>query len=355
MTAEPLPEEARDLPRVVIAERVIDKIVRGALLHPEPETGEAMVGLVIPQAGRLEPDIYVLDTISPGQHVVREWGRFEQGDDWQGDVFHWLYVNWEAFREMRRPSYGSALAAKWDAPLRHVGDWHKQPGSMIAPSGGDAETARSMIADSETPIEQIVAPIVTMYPLQPEPDEGAETGDLAAETMPPMTPHSMVRRLPDEGWLVRMDFWYMSKRAPRFVPIVPALSPDNRLPGLPALAWHLAHPRRFEQEFGLLREAGYLADVVRWDADGKPPYEVCFCVYREGASRAIILVTGADYPMTMPAVRVAPLVTAAEGDDLFERLYAGSRPLLLTELPGWTWDSKRTLIELVWHIEKAVP
>lgn len=358
MTAEPLPEGTRDLPRVVIAERVIDKIVRGALLYPEPETGEAMVGLVVPQAGKAEPDIYVLDTISPGQQAVREWGRFEQGDDWQGDVFHWLHVNWEAFREMRRTSYGSALAAKWDTPLRHVGDWHKQPGSMIAPSGGDAETARSMIADSETHVEHIVAPIVTMYPLQPEAETSDENGGVdgpaAVEEAPPATPQSIVRRCPDEGWLVRIDFWYMSKRAPRFVAVTPTLWPDDRLPGLPPLAWHLARPRRFEQEFGLLREAGYVADVVRWDADGKPPYEVCFSVYREGASQAIILVTGADYPAVMPAVRVAPLVTVGEGEDVFERLYAASRPLLLTELPDWTWDSKRTLVELVWHIEKAV-
>ena len=57
----------------------------------------------------------------------------------------------------------------------------------------------------------------------------------------------------------------------------------------------------------------------------------------------------------MPAVRVAPLVTVGEGEDVFERLYAASRPLLLTELPDWTWDPKRTLVELVWHIEKTVP
>lgn len=359
MTAEPLPEGARDLPRVVIAERVIEKIVRGALLYPEPETGEAMVGLVVPQAGRAEPDIYVLDTISPGQQALREWGKFEQGDDWQGDVFHWLHVNWEAFREMRRTSYGSALAAKWDTPLRHVGDWHKQPGSMIAPSGGDVETARSMIADSETHVEHIVAPIVTLYPLQPETkasDESAGAdGQAAVEEAPPATAQSIVRRCPDEGWLVRIDFWYMSKRAPRFVAVTPTLWPDDRLPGLPPLAWHLAHPRRFEQEFDLLREAGYLADVVRWDADGKPPYEVCFSVYRAGAGQVIILVTGADYPAAMPAVRVAPPVTVGEGEDVFERLYAASRPLLLTELPDWAWDSKRTLVELVWHIEKTVP
>jgi len=27
---------------------------------------------------------------------------------------------------------------------------------------------------------------------------------------------------------------------------------------------------------------------------------------------------------------------------------------MMTQMPGWEWDSKRTLIELVWHIEKTV-
>ncbi|GIV80893.1 MAG: hypothetical protein KatS3mg051_0247 [Anaerolineae bacterium] len=355
MSPEMLPELPRDLPRLVLAERVLDKIVQGALRYPEPETGEAMVGLIVPQPGRLEPDVYVLETISPGPDAVREWGRFEQGDDWQGDVFHWWHVNWEAFRELRRPSYGKALAAKWDVPLAHVGDWHKQPGDMIAPSGGDARTARAMIEDKETPVELVVAPIVTMYPLTEVStnEEGVE--EASVQGMPSLGPQSIVRRCEEEGWLVRIDFWYMSRRAPRFVAVAPVVWPDDRLPALPPLAWHLAHPRRFEQEYDLLREAGYTVDVVRWDADGRPPYEICFAVFKEGASQVVLLVTGMDYPNTMPAVRVAPLVTVEEDQDMFETLYAASRPLLTTQLPDWPWDSRRTLIELVWHVEKSAP
>ena len=356
MSPEVLPDLLRDLPRLVVAERVIDKIVQGALRYPEPETGEAMVGLVVPQPGRLEPDVYILETISPGPGAVREWGRFEQGDDWQGDVFHWWYVNWEAFRELRRPSYGSALAAKWDVPLRHVGDWHKQPGDMIAPSAGDARTARAMIADKETPVELVVAPVVTMYPLPADGSDADEaTGMPAEENALALAPQTIVRRCEEEGWLVRIDFWYMSKRAPRFIAVTPTVWQDDRLPTLPPLAWHLAHPRRFEQEYDLLHEAGYQVDVVRWDADGRPPYEICFSVYKEGAEQVVLLVTGIDYPNTMPAVRLAPLVSVEEGEDLFEKLYAASQPLLATQMPQWVWDSKRTLIELVWHVEKLTP
>ncbi len=380
--AEQLPETARDMPRVIFAQRVVDKILRGALLYPGTETGEALIGLIVPQQGRQEPDIYVLDTIGPGEHAVREWGKFEQGDDWQGDVLHWMHVNWEAFRELRRPSYGNALAAKWDVPLMHVGDWHKQPGDMIEPSLGDENTARLMIADAETPVKHIIAPIVTLYPLgnnaesapAAEPtaqapsitDENAgpdgepenETVEVVAAgdplTMPEQHANTIVRNLEDEGWTVRVDCWYMSTRVRRFVPVALTIWPDERLPGLPPVAWHLAYPRRFDQEFRLLRDAGYMVDVVRFDADGKPPYEICFSVYKRGSKHVILLVTSVDYPVQMPAVRAAPLVSVTDDEDVFEKLYAESRSLLLTELPDWEWDSKRTLIELVWHVEQVL-
>jgi hypothetical protein len=380
-----LPDTDRDLPRVVVAQRVIDKIVRGALLYPEIETGEAMIGLIAPQSGRQEPDIYVLDTISPGEHALRKWGMFEQGDDWQGDVLQWLYVNWEAFRELRRPSYGSALAAKWDLPLGHVGDWHKHPGDMTDPSLDDADTARHIIDDSETPVEHFLVPIVTIYPLEVEEpsSDGEQPATQQAESAPKAvgpgqvlaavaaefgaakaanrqnippdaSSRAIVKTLEDRGWAIRIDFWYMSKRARRFVSVTPVVWTDDRLPGLPPVAWHLAHPKRFDQEYSLLTEAGYAVDIVRWDADGKPPYEICFSVYRPSSQHVIVLVTPVDYPIQMPAIRIAPLVGVAEGEDVFEKIYEASQPVPSTQMPDWTWDSKRTLIELVWHVEKTL-
>jgi hypothetical protein len=371
-----LPDTNHEAPRIVVAERVIEKMLRGALLYPEPETGEAMIGLIAGQAGRMEPDIYVMDTISPGEHAVRHWGMFEQGGDWQADVFNWLHDNWEAFRELRRPSYGRALAAKWDMPLMHVGDWHKQPGDMIEPSAGDEQTARYMINDAETPINQVVAPIVTMYSLKESPavempqDQPAavegEAPDEAEESTAPASvsrpedawknppASAIVRELEKEGWAVRIDFWYMSKRSKRFVPVNPVIWPDDRLPGLPPVAWHLLHPKRFDQEYDLLTQSGYAVDVVRWDADGRPPYEICFSIYKPGSKHVIVLVTSVDYPVQMPALRVSPLVSVSEDEDVFERIYEASKPVLPIQLPDWAWDSKRTLIELVWHLEKTL-
>jgi len=383
--ADQLPDTDRDLPRVVVAQHVIDKIVHGALLYPDIETGEAMIGLIAPQSGRQEPDIYVLDTISPGEHVLRKWGMFEQGDDWQGDVLHWLYVNWEAFRELRRPSYGSALAAKWDLPLGHVGDWHKHPGDMTEPSVDDTVTARHIIDDSETPVEYFLVPIVTMYTLGAEkpPSAGEQPAGEKAEAAQgaagpgqvlaavaaefeaaipgkrkdvaaDVPSRAIVKTLKDKGSTIRIDFWYMSKRARRFVAITPVVWTDDRLPGLPPVAWHLAHPKRFDQEYSLLTEAGYSVDIVRWDADGKPPYEICFSVYQPGSKHVIVLVTSVDYPAQMPAVRIAPLVGVTDDEDVFEKVYEVSQPVPTTQMPDWTWDSKRTLIELVWHVEKTL-
>ena len=374
-----LPDTNHELPRVMVAERVIEKMLRGALLYPEPETGEALIGLIVGQTGRSEPDIYVMDTIGPGDEAVRHWGKFEQGSDWQEDVFNWLHDNWEAFRELRRTSYGNALAAKWDVPLMHVGDWHKQPGDMTEPSGGDEQTARAMINDAETRVQHLVAPIVTMYSLKaapviekvaapPEilpPLEGEQPQDAAVldEVKPPETPEDMlknhppsaiVRKLDKEGWIVRIDFWYMSRRNKRFMAVNPIVWPDDRLPGLPPIAWHLQHPKRFDQEFDLLTQSGYMVNIVKWDADGRPPYEICFSVYKPGSTQVMILVTPVDYPAQMPALRIAPLVRVNEDEDVFEKVYEASEPVLSTSMPDWVWDSKRTLVELVWHLEKSL-
>ena len=346
------------MPKIVIAQRVIDSIVQAALRHPNRETGEAMIGLLMPQADRSEPDIYVLDTIHPAEDTaVREEYMFEQGDDWQGDVFNWLHYNWEAFRELRRPSYGSAVAAKWDVPLSFLGDWHKQPGDMIEPSGGDVAQARAMIDDPETPEQLVVAPIITLYRLaaleESEPTL-AEEIQAAVETPPPPPANAVIREVPEKGWRVRIDFWYMSRHTRlRFAPLEPDVWANARLPLLPPLAWHLAQPRRFEQELSLLLEAGYQVDTVRWDADGRPPFEICFSVYKPGSTQVVLLVTSAaDYPRSRPAARLAPLVPVGEDEDVFEKLYGASRPVLDSQMPPWEWDSKRTLVELVWHIEK---
>ena len=51
---------------------------------------------------------------------------------------------------------------EWDVPLRYLGDWHKQPGYMIAPSGGDLQTALDWLYDPENNADWLLVPIVTL-------------------------------------------------------------------------------------------------------------------------------------------------------------------------------------------------
>src|ERR1700690_1503104 len=87
-----------NLPRLTLAQRVIDKIVRNAQIY-DTETGESLVGLTLNKAGYAEPDLLVLDTIAPDDSAIRRGAYFEQGDDLQGDVFNWLSDNWDNQRK----------------------------------------------------------------------------------------------------------------------------------------------------------------------------------------------------------------------------------------------------------------
>src|SRR5215510_10124988 len=150
------------LPRLTLAQRVIDQIVRNALIY-QTETGESLVGFAIRSLGRPEPDLYVIDTIAPDESAIRRGAYFEQGDDLQGDIFTWWFDNWNLFRARRRGSYGNAIGAKWDVPLAHLGDWHKHPGTLIEPSWGDSDTARNHIADETTKTPQLLAILATVW------------------------------------------------------------------------------------------------------------------------------------------------------------------------------------------------
>lgn len=133
------------LPNLVIAQRVIDKMAKGAARFIHDETGEALVGLIHqPDSAGSVPTLYVLDTIAPDEEdVQREAYVFAHGGESQYDQFTWLLENWQADAELRR-----AAGFKSEAPLAHIGDWHKQPGYMIAPSGGDLASAVTLLAEA---------------------------------------------------------------------------------------------------------------------------------------------------------------------------------------------------------------
>ncbi|MBZ0300734.1 MAG: hypothetical protein K8J31_13375, partial [Anaerolineae bacterium] len=291
-----------NVPNLVVSQRALDKMAAAARHFIQDETGEAMVGLIVPGEHTGVNTIYVLDTISPDDSAVRQFHTFQQGDERQDEIIWWLQENWRVYREKRRGSYGSALQAKWDVPLRYLGDWHKQPGFMIAPSGGDQHTALDWLDDDENGMTYLLAPILTL---------GHPATVVSA-------PHANFVMIPQEDDLnIRVDFWYIHRDMRLFQPILPAIYPDDQLPRLSAYPWHLVNPQRANQEFARLHEEELFTSIVLWNATPEPPLEVCFLTARMGSDKVLLLVTSWNYPEQPPCAHVAPFEQLDANDDLY--------------------------------------
>jgi hypothetical protein len=332
---------SRGVPNLVIAQRVLDKMVAAASRYLADETGEAMVGLLVPGANTNGiSTLYVLDTIAPDETAVREWGTFQQGDARQDELIWWLQENWHLYREKKLDCDGKPLSAKWDVPLRYLGDWHKQPGYMIQPSQGDLMTALHWIADESNGMDFLLAPIVTLgHPATTE-----------------ITAHGNYITIPHgTDTCMRVDFWYLDDKSRDFLPISPAVYPDDLLPGLPDYPWHLLDESRFHAESDLLKKDGLFTTLVLWDVTGKPPLHICFLVARMGADRVLLIDTPPDYPASPPSARVAPFEQINADDELyaiFAALWEHSEPV--ADPPDWKWAEGRHLIDYIYALEESL-
>ncbi len=288
----------RSVPNLVVARRVVDKMTAAADYHIEDETGEAMVGLVVPGTHTNGiPTLYVLDTISPDESAVRQLYTFQQGDERQDELIWWLQENWQRSRTHHTQK-------KWDVPLRYLGDWHKQPGFMIQPSGGDLLTALHWLDDPDNNMDFLLAPIVTLgHPHTIGVSSGSSNFLMAPQ--------------PD-GTALRVDFWYIDKHERMFMPITPTLYPNDQLPELVEYPWHLLDEGRFAEETRLLEDDGLFISLVLWDADDQPPLEICFLTARMGAEKLLIVITDCRYPQHAPRARVAPFVQMQPDDDMYQ-------------------------------------
>jgi len=306
---------------IFIAPNVIDRIKRNALQYPEDETGEALIGVMMPAGRQKFPETHILETIPPGQDAIRRWAMFEQGNDWQFYAFTWLNENWEVYRTMRRRTHSKSISEKWDLPLLHVGDWHKQPGGMIKPSGGDLQTAKALLRDDDYPLNYLVAPIVTFA--EDARDEPAENTLIFEDTNPAL----------------RIDFWGLSLKSRWFLPLKPIIERAYGLPQLPDMAWWLRDEARFNAELDSLTQDGLdISRIVQHNADGKPPLETCFLLYRPGTYHVVIGVTPHNYPKSPPTWRTAPIKRPAAEDDLFTALYADSQVVPEQITHSWSGD-----------------
>lgn len=327
------------IPNLVVSQRVLDRMVAAANHYIQDETGEAMIGLIVPGTGTTGVDtIYILDTIAPDDSAVRELHTFQQGDERQDEIIWWLQENWRIYRQRRRDSYGNALQGKWDVPLRYLGDWHKQPGFMIAPSGADQMTALDWVDDPDNGMDFLIAPIVTLG--HPPTTVNLQSGA------------NFITVPQDIDSCLRVDFWYIDRDVRLFLPIIPTIYPADQLPGLTAYPWHLVDDARLRLEVGSLRADELFTSVILWDANDQPPLEICFMTARMGSDKVLILITPWNYPAAAPSAHIAPFMGMGADDDMygvFAEMWAESERV--ADPPGWTWSPEHLLVDYVHAIE----
>ena len=325
------------VPNLVLSQRAVERMQLAASQYVADETGEAMVGFVVKDDTPEGRDtIYVLDTISPDETAVRRSHTFQQGDALQDEVIWWLQENWHFHREQQRGS--EELPERFDVPLRYLGDWHKQPGSMIQPSHGDLMTALSWLDDDETGMDFLLVPIVT-------------TGHTAIIDAADADVNFIHERM-DNGTDMRVDWWYIHRDMRHFLPLRPQIVAPETLPQMMKYGWNVVLAERLNSEHYAMEDDGLLLRTLFYECDGEVPLEFCFITVRQGAPAFMLLVTQHDYPHAAPR---AYLANAVEGIDLadpvaaFDMLWAEAEPV--DDPPGWTWSPNKYLVDYVKAIE----
>ena len=325
------------VPNVVLSRRAVERMLSAANQFMADETGEAMVGFVVEDdTPEGLPTIYVLDTISPDETAVRRSHTFQQGDAQQDEIIWWLQENWHFHRERHR---GTAdLSDRFDVPLRYLGDWHKQPGSMIQPSHGDHMTALSWLDDEDSGMDFLLVPIVTVGHL---PNIG-ETDLTVNYINVPM----------DNGRVMRVDWWYVHRDVRVFQPVHPKVVNDEELPQMMKYSWHVVDPDRLYYETAALESDGQLVRRLLYECDGEVPLEYCFFTIRQGSSFFLMFVTQHDYPHSAPKAYKAPFIGDLDLMDpvaTFHKLWAVREPI--QDPADWEWSADKILLQYLIAIE----
>ena len=325
------------VPNVVLSRRAVDRMLSAASQYMADETGEAMVGFIIEDdTPEGLPTIYVLDTISPDETAVRRSHTFQQGDALQDEIIWWLQENWHFHRERHRGT--DALPARFDVPLRYLGDWHKQPGSMIQPSHGDHMTALSWLDDEESGMDFLLVPIVTVGYAQ-----------VLGETELPV---NYITVSMENGTDMRVDWWYAHRDVRVFQPVHPKIVPDDQLPKMMKYGWHVVLPDRLTSETLAMEDDGLLVRRLLYECDGEVPLEFCFFTIRQGASSFLLFVTQHDYPQSAPKAFRAPFIGGLDLMDpvsTFHKLWEIAAPIV--DPLGWEWSADKYLVDYVIAIE----
>ena len=334
------------VPNLVISQRMVDRVVKAAQHFIADETGETMVGLVVDtDEPETMPTLYVLDTISPDESVIRRSHMFEQGDELQQDIFFWLLENWNAYQSIGRDMSGNKIRDEWKVDLKHLGDWHKQPGFMIQPSGGDLMTALRIMDDEENEFEFLLVPIVTL-------GHASVTSEVGATVNYFSIPQN-------DGTSLRMDWWYIHRDVRVFQPISPTIVPYDALPTLTPYPWHILNRSLMDEEIGLLQEDNkWLTahSAIFWETDGDLPLEICFIVGTANSHDVFLVVTDWNYPETQPRIRVTDFAGVDPSQyiaDVFAALWDKSHPA--PDTPDFKWDPEESyIVDYLAVVEKAI-
>jgi len=332
------------VPNLVVSQRVVDRVGEAAKHFIADETGETMVGLVV-DTGEPEtmPTLYVLDTISPDESVIRRSHMFEQGDELQQDIFLWLLDNWNTYLKIGKDMSGKPIREEWKVPLKHLGDWHKQPGFMIQPSGGDLMTALRFMDDEENDFDALLVPIVTL-------GHSSVTSEVGAQVNYFTVPQH-------DGTSLRMDWWYIHRDVRVFQPISPKIVPANELPALTPYPWHILDVDLMDEELALIEEDGMFMlaqTALPYQIDDDLPLEICFIIGRGDYNKVFIIATDWDYPDSKPRIFIAPFTGIDPSMyiyDVFDQLWQQAKPI--EEPPEFTWNPESSyIVDYLAEVEK---
>ena len=148
-----------------------------------------------------------------------------------------------------------ALPDRFDVPLRYLGDWHKQPGSMIQPSHGDLMTALSWLDDDELGMDYLLVPIVTVGHARIIGESELSVNYITV----PM----------DNGTDMRVDWWYIHRDVRVFQPVHPQITEEEELPQMMKYAWHVVLPDRLTSETLAMADDGLLVRTLFYECDGR--------------------------------------------------------------------------------------
>lgn len=262
------PPPPKLVPATVVARpEVLRTIAAACAASGDRETGGPLFGTVARTWDRSSPGwvVAVLGAPPPGPALDGRHASVTLGEGADGEreraALRWL-------RDVTR------------LDLVHVGEWHKHPSGMPAPSAGDRATAHALQREALTPVWV----------------EAVAVGK--TETTERLTGDGNVARLRrGHGNLVEVRF-FRADGAGGLVP-QPVSAEAVALPTLPSLPWHVLDPARFAAECRLLDAAGFTVQVAPNGATD--PLGLTLRLTTDD-NAPLIVRTGAGFPREAPVV-----------------------------------------------------